>query len=204
MYCYQRQIYDVTISYHPFGRSTLINGLCPPDAGTVLEIGCRTGRNLVHAASLYPSATFFGFDGSTLILDAAAKTIARSEYGTRICIARADASTFSGNETFGRASFDRVYASYTLSKIRHWKFVVERALDHVGPRGAFHVIDFGPGTNMPASLRRGLHAVLHRFAVAPLISLREELSQAAAQRQMEFFHTELYHGYAQYAVLTRY
>ena len=203
MYRYQRYIYDATRRHYLLGRSTLINGLIPPDDGAVLEIGCGTGWNLVRAANTYPAATFHGFDVSTTMLVKARNSIHRSGHSGRIMIAQADATAFSGQDTFGRDSYDRIYASYTLSMIPDWVKAVECALDHLAPAGAFHIVDFGSAGDLPAFARVGLHAWLKRFDVVPRTSLRRELSRLAASRQLELFHTELYRGYAQYAVLTR-
>ena len=203
MYRRQRYIYDATRRYFLLGRSALIHGLCPPEGGTVLEIGCGTGWNLTRAASAYPDATLFGFDVSTVMLETARHNIAKSGYDRRISLAQADAVTFSGQETFGRPSFDRIYAAYTLSMIPQWQQVVERALDHIGPRGSFHVLDFGPASGLPAFARAGMHAWLNLFDVVPRRTLSKDLARMAAQHGLGLFHTELHRGYAQYAVLSR-
>ena len=54
MYRRQRHIYDGTRRYYLLGRDRLIANLGPNTGADVLEIGCGTGRNLVHAARLFP------------------------------------------------------------------------------------------------------------------------------------------------------
>ena len=71
MYRRQRHIYDATRRYYLLGRDRLIAGLHPAAGASVLEIGCGTGSNLVHAARLYPDARFFGIDISTEMLTSA-------------------------------------------------------------------------------------------------------------------------------------
>ena len=71
MYRYQRHIYDLTRKYYLLGRDRLIAGLDVPPGGTVLEVGCGTGRNLVLAARRYPAARLFGLDISAAMLDTA-------------------------------------------------------------------------------------------------------------------------------------
>ena len=56
IYRYQRYIYNASRKYFLLGRDHLIERLRPPDGGTVLEIGCGTGRNLILAARRYPNA----------------------------------------------------------------------------------------------------------------------------------------------------
>ena len=46
VYRYQRHIYDLTRKYYLLGRDRLIADLAVPDGGTVLEIGCGTGRRV--------------------------------------------------------------------------------------------------------------------------------------------------------------
>lgn len=64
MYRFQRHIYDVTRKPYLLGRTTLINGLVPPECGSVLEIGCGTGWNLIQVATAYPKVALYGFDVS--------------------------------------------------------------------------------------------------------------------------------------------
>ena len=47
-------VYNATRKYYLLGRDLLLNELEPDDGSTVLEIGCGTGRNLIHAARRWP------------------------------------------------------------------------------------------------------------------------------------------------------
>ena len=59
MYRWQRHIYDGTRRYYLLGRDRLIANLRPDAGTTVLEIGCGTGRNLVHRRpALTPTRDF--------------------------------------------------------------------------------------------------------------------------------------------------
>ena len=71
IYKYQRYIYNATRKYYLLGRDRLLNELQPDDGSTVLEIGCGTGRNLIHAARRCPNARFVGFDISHAMLETA-------------------------------------------------------------------------------------------------------------------------------------
>ena len=71
VYRYQRHFYDLTRKYYLLGRDRMIAGLDVPPDGTVLELGCGTGRNIVLAARRYPDARFFGLDISAEMLETA-------------------------------------------------------------------------------------------------------------------------------------
>lgn len=203
MYRFQRHIYDLTRRYYLLGRTTMINGLVPPPAGAVLEIGCGTGWNLIEAARLYPQARFYGFDIATVMLETAATKIARAGLADRIALAHGDATAFSGRVLFARPSFDRIFASYVLSMIPDWRAVLDRAIEHLAPGGSFHIVDFGAAAKLPAPVRVGLHAWLEQFDVTPRPDLEAEVARRARAAGLDQFFTELYRGYAQYAVLRR-
>ena len=56
MYRYQRHIYDLTRKYYLFGRDRTIAHLNVPLNGSLLEVGCGTGRNMLLAHRHFPSA----------------------------------------------------------------------------------------------------------------------------------------------------
>ena len=127
-YRFQRHIYDVTRKYYLLGRDPMIAGLDIPRGGSVLEIGCGTGRNLALVGRRYPDARLFGLDISAAMLETAGQTIAREGLATRTQLARADATEFNALPLFGRTGFDRVYMSYALSMIPGWQNAMERGL----------------------------------------------------------------------------
>ena len=71
MYRYTRHIYDLTRKPYLLGRDRLIAELCLESGGSVLEMGCGTGRNLIAAARAYPKAELYGFDISEEMLKTA-------------------------------------------------------------------------------------------------------------------------------------
>ena len=83
IYRHQRHIYDATRKFYLLGRDHLIDELQPPAGGTVLEVGCGTGRNLAAVAARYPSAQLYGIDISAEMLKSAGRTLHRAGAGSR-------------------------------------------------------------------------------------------------------------------------
>jgi SAM-dependent methyltransferase len=202
-YRYQRCIYDVTRRHYLLGRDTLIDGLVPPNCGSVLEIGCGTARNLVSAARRYPDARLFGIDISASMLRTAGRRISGAGLATRIRLAQDDATQFDTRATFGRADFDRVFVSYALSMIPGWQDVLERAVGAVAPQGSLHIVDFGRGEGLPRLARSALYTWLAHFSVTPRPDLEAVVRTTAARHGLDAFFTPMYRGYAAYGVLTR-
>lgn len=203
IYRYQRYIYDATRKYYLLGRDKLLDELRPPAGGSILEIGCGTGRNLILAAKRYPSARLYGFDISSEMLKTARGAIARAGYSDRIIVAEGDASDFDTEAMFGIAGFDRVFISYALSMIPSWRDVLEPSLEAVAPGGRLHIVDFGQQAGWPAWFRAALFAWLAKFSVSPRADLEDTLRHAATEAGATLEFQRLYRGYADYAVLTR-
>ena len=182
MYRRQRRIYDLSRKYYLLGRDETIRRLRPAPDDRVLEIACGTGRNLVHAARLYPQARFFGLDVSEEMLDTARTAIARAGLASQIAVAKADATDFDPARLFGQARFERVMISYALSMIPPWREALARSLDVVAPGGSLHCVDFGDCAGLPGAFRTGLRAWLAAFGVTPRDDLGEALAALAAPR----------------------
>ncbi len=194
IYKSQRHIYDLTRKYYLLGRDRLIDGLAPPPGGTVLEVGCGTGRNLILAARRWPEAQLFGLDISEAMLETAAANVAKAGLSDRIRFAPADATAFDPAHLFGEPAFDRIFQSYTLSMIPNWQGALCEAVRHLDARGELHIVDFGQQEFLPAPFRKALFAWLARFHVEPRAGLRATLTDAAGDRSVHF--TPLYRGYA--------
>ena len=167
VYRHQRHIYDLTRKYYLLGRDRLLRGLDVPTDGTVLELGCGTGRNIVLAARLYPDARFFGLDISAAMLETAAAGLAREALAGRAKLAQGDATDFDALALFGRNRFDRVFISYALSMIPGWEAAIDRALQSLAPGGSLHIVDFGQQERLPrwfGSLLQGLARKVSRLA----------------------------------------
>lgn len=203
IYRRQRHFYDVTRRYFLLGREKLLAELDPPPAGSVLEVGCGTGRNLIQAARRHPEARFYGFDVSALMLETAASAVASAGLWRRIRLAQADAGSFDPARAFGEARFDRVMISYTLSMIPAWREVLEQSLRLVKPGGELHVVDFGQQEGLPRWFRKMLFAWLRLFEVNPPPELPGALRSAAAGSGWSCALQSPMGGYSIHAILRR-
>ena len=203
IYRYQRHIYDLTRRCFLLGRDRLLDELAPPKGGSVLEVGCGTGRNLIQAARRYPDATFYGFDVSDQMLATAASAITRRGLTSRIRLAQADAATFDAERTFGQPGFDRVFISYALSMIPPRREAMTRAIENMAAGGSLHIVDFGRQDDLPVWFRTVLFAWLRQFSVHPIDTLRTDLHALAERYGATFRFAPLYRGYASYAVIEK-
>lgn len=203
MYRYQRHIYDATRRYYLLGRDRLLAELRPESGQRVLEIGCGTGRNLVQAARMYPSAAFYGLDVSTEMLTQAISAIGRAGLNRSVRVAHGDATSFGAQAVFGQAiAFDHVMISYSLSMIPNWTAVIDRAIANLGPGGRLHIVDFGDQRRLPRLGRTLLRRWLNLFDVTPRDDLEDVLMKVATRTEARLLFDRPLLGYAQYAVLT--
>lgn len=203
VYRRQRHIYDLTRKYYLLGRDQLIEGLDVPQGGSVLELGCGTGRNLARVARTYPDARLYGLDISAGMLETAAAAIGRQGLAGRTRLARGDASAFDASELFGNTGFDRIFISYSLSMIPPWRQTIVAALDALETGGSLHIVDFGGQQGLPVWFGAALRAWLAKFHVAPRDSLREILESECQRVGATLRFETLYRGYAVNAVATR-
>lgn len=200
MYRLTRHIYDVTRKPYLLGRDQMIAGLGVPPGGTVLEMGCGTGRNLVAAGRCYPNAQLFGFDISEEMLKTARRNVNRSGFDIRL--AQGDACNFSPEAAFGLARFDRVYFSYTLSMIPEWRKALAQGLALVKDGGTLSVVDFGFCEGLGAPSRGLLHGWLSLFHVTPRATLEAEMTRLANEYGRVIRFERPVRGYAQLGTIS--
>ncbi|MEK1886762.1 MAG: class I SAM-dependent methyltransferase [Phyllobacterium sp.] len=203
VYRHQRHFYDATRKYYLLGRDPMLAGLNPPERGSVLEIGCGTGRNLVLAGRAYPKTSLYGIDISNEMLATARKKIAASGLGDRAVLAYADAAKFEPEAILGRREFDRIFISYAVSMIPQWQAVMREAVNHLTPGGTLHVVDFGDLRDLPGFARRGLYKWLAWYHVTPRNDLFEVADEIARTTDAEVETHRLYRGFAWISVLRR-
>lgn len=200
---YRRQlpVYDLTRKFYLLGRDRLIAELKPNAGDAVLEIGCGTGRNLALAAQRYPAARFYGVDISTVMLTRAIDQIGRAGLSGRVRVGHGDAAAFDPHRLFGRARFDRIFVSYSISMIPDWNGAIDRALSLLEPGGELHIVDFGGQSGLPPMFRTALRRWLALFHVAPRDGLERKLSACTRRCGGILTVQRPFRDYAQYAVL---
>jgi S-adenosylmethionine-diacylgycerolhomoserine-N-methlytransferase len=203
VYRHQRHFYDATRKYYLLGRDPMIAGLNPPERGSILEIGCGTGRNLVLAGQAYPGTALYGIDISNEMLATARKKIEAANLSNRAQLAYADAADFDPQALFGRHQFDRIFISYAVSMIPQWQAVMREAVSHLTPGGALHVVDFGDLNDLPGFSRSALYKWLEWYHVTPRNDLFNVAETIARDTKSEAEAQRLYRGFAWISVIRR-
>lgn len=200
MYRYQRHIYDLTRKYYLLGRDQTIRNLDVPPSGTLLEVGCGTGRNLALAHRRYPAARLYGLDISQEMLLSARKTFRSRKHTPEFRVA--DATSFTPLE-FGAEGFDRILISYALSMIPDWQKAVDASIAALNAGGSLHIVDFGQQERLPGWFRRLLKSWLAKFHVTPRADLREVLEARARENGARMAFETIGGGYAWRACITK-
>lgn len=203
VYRRQRHIYDATRKFFLLGRDPMLAGLAVPHGGSVLEIGCGTGRNLIEIGRLYPHASLYGIDISREMLATAGGAVVRQGLQGRVRLAFADAALFDPARTFGRDRFDRIVISYAVSMIPAWETVLAQAAKRLSPGGELHIVDFGDQRELPAWFKAALHRWLEAFQVTPragLFAVSAGIARACGGTAQA---RRLYRGFAWISVIRR-
>jgi S-adenosylmethionine-diacylgycerolhomoserine-N-methlytransferase len=201
MYRFQRHIYDASRHYYLLGRDRLLDRLEPPPGGSILEIGCGTGRNLIGAAHRFKDAKLFGIDISHEMLKTALGAMQRMNFEIRVKFACVDATSFDPMLSLGQTRFDRIYFSYTLSMVPDWKAALRHAHSLLAPAGELHIVDFGQCEGLPRGFRNLLFRWLDVFHVTPRAELKNALMQLAKETGSEVHFQSAYRGYGWLAAI---
>lgn len=202
-YRFQRHIYDATRTHYLAWRRRLIADLCVPDGGSVVEVACGTGWNLLRAAKTYPAAKLYGFDISRQMLATAAGAVARRGIAGRCKLSEGDATDYNLQALFGIEGADRIVISYALSMIPDWQAAIECSVRQLNRGGSVHIVDFGRMDRMPSLPRSAFKAFLAHYNVTPRRGLEAALRDCAVKNGLKLQFEEMPSGYSVYAVLKR-
>jgi S-adenosylmethionine-diacylgycerolhomoserine-N-methlytransferase len=202
-YRFQRHIYDYTRTHYLFWRRRLIADLKPPRGGSIVEVACGTGWNLLRAAEAYPTSPLYGFDISREMLATSASSVSHQGLEGHVKLSEGDATNFDVNTMFGLHSADRIFISYALSMIPDWPTAVERGVAQLAPGGQLHIVDFGRMDKMHTVPRTTFLRFLAHYHVTPRRDLEAVLRATAQRHGLTCAFEEMRSGYAAYAVIGR-
>jgi len=131
------RIYDLTRWTFLKGRKELISraaARCHPQH--ILEVGCGTGKNLLHLGRLFPEAQLWGLDLSPHMLTRAHQKLRGLSHRLTLLEAAYD-------EPVAPGRFDLVVFSYALSMFNPgWDAALRTAGRDLSPEGTIAVVDF--------------------------------------------------------------
>lgn len=131
------RIYDLTRWTFLRGREELVRraaAQCQPQH--ILDVGCGTGKNLLHLGRLFPAAQLWGLDLSPHMLTRALQKLRGLRPRLSLLQAAYDRPVAPG-------LFDLVVFSYALSMFNPgWETALEAAGQDLSPGGAMAVVDF--------------------------------------------------------------
>jgi S-adenosylmethionine-diacylgycerolhomoserine-N-methlytransferase len=168
-YRFHAAIYDATRWTFLLGRNAILKkiGLTRDFAGTLLEVGCGTGRNLRRLAQAYPALRLVGVDVSADMLERASK--ATDPYSRRVLLFEQPYAP----DTFKlQEPVDVVLISYALTMFNPgWEMAIARALHDLKPGGRIAIVDFH---DSPSSAFRWWMGQNHVRMEAHLLPLLQE------------------------------
>jgi S-adenosylmethionine-diacylgycerolhomoserine-N-methlytransferase len=137
-YRWHARIYDATRWSFLFGRTAILTEAAAfVTPARILEVGCGTGRNLVHLGRQFPKAAITGVDLSDAMLEVARRKTA--PFGCRVNLWHRsyDAPLLDAN------GYDLVLFSYALSMFNPgFETAIRAAAEDLAPGGCLAVVDF--------------------------------------------------------------
>ena len=136
-YWFHARTYDLTRWTFLRGREELIRqaaALCHPN--NILEVGCGTGKNLLHLGRLFPEAHLWGLDLSPHMLGRTHQKLRGLRQRVTLVQAPYDQPVAPGR-------YDLVVFSYALSMFNPgWEAAILTASQELSPGSLIAVVDF--------------------------------------------------------------
>ena len=173
-YRYERHIFDLSRRFFLFGRERAIASLRLQDAGSVLEIGCGTGRNLKLMADRHPALHVTGIDISEQMLKSARAKIAWARLDHRVTLLHGDAVAPTDHKA------QRILMLYSLSMVPDWQRALTIAIETLALGGILTIVDFGNFGGLPAWLAEPCIDMLSRHDAPPCLDLPHVLQRYAS------------------------
>jgi S-adenosylmethionine-diacylgycerolhomoserine-N-methlytransferase len=197
-YRYERHVFDLSGKFFLFGRERAIEHLRLEGAGSVLEIGCGTARNLKLMADRYPALRLTGIDISEEMLKSARTKVRQAGLDDRVTLLHGDAVALPIEN-----KVPRILMSYSLSMVPDWRRALAVAIDALEPGGIMSIVDFGNFGGMPAWLAEHCIDMLSRHDASPCLDLPRELQRHATPGRMTVHRESALAGLYQLAVIER-
>ena len=130
--------YDLTRWSFLLGREALVRQVAACSSPIrILEVGCGTGKNLLHLGRLFPHSQLWGLDLSADMLTVAQKKLHHQVHRLTLIQAAYD------QPVEAEPPFDLVVFSYALSMFNPgWEQALAAASRDLAPQGVIAVVDF--------------------------------------------------------------
>ncbi len=202
MYAWTRHVYDATRRYYLLGRDAMLDRISQRPAGSVLEIGCGTARNLRVLSETAPHHTLYGLDASLAMLATARTALNRAGCTGQVTLAQGLAEGLDPKGQFGvDGPFDVIFFSYVLSMIPAWRTALGQALTHLAPNGRLYIVDFWDQADLPNGFPPLLHTWLSLFDVHPRPELLRTLRTLETEGRLSCAVVPVARRYAYLAVV---
>lgn len=170
------RVYDLTRWAFLFGRNAMVKQIVARKPGSVLEIGCGTGRNLAQLATALPDARLHGVDLSPDMLEIARQKCAQHG-NVQLHLGEAPKLPAGGCEV--------VLMSYLLSMTgAQAQALLQYANSQLAPNGVLAVVDF---ENSPSAWFRRWMGYNHVHLDGSLSTLLREQSGLQVRSKRAYF-----------------
>lgn len=137
-YKFHSKIYDATRWLFLFGRKGIIKHLKTENIqpNIILEVGCGTGKNLIHLTKQFPKAIIIGMDLSDNMLD-----IAKEKLKDEPCVFLLN-QPFNQEDFLFKGKIDLIVFSYVLTMNKDYNHLIAEVKKTLKKDGHIAIVDF--------------------------------------------------------------